>query len=584
MTEIRIQNFFICFILFALIGCSPNQEINKELTEMEKLITFYPDSALHLLEDYSYDNLDSYNQAIYYTCLVKAKYLNEVELYSSDSIIDIAINTFNSKEDKKWKSQALLYKGEIFKELGDYERAIQYFSDVIKMTEGDKELLPMLSEAYKFMGLLHSDQDLFSEAIEALHKSYNILLHAKIDSIMISESLRRIGTIMLYDQQIDSGFYYLHRALASIPDNDKNQLFFDKNYRSIAAYYIGINDIPRTLEAMQKVKKPLIKDYYQMAYVHKANNELDSAIYYLSICEASEDLLSQAFSHYDLADIYKTQNSFEASLNHLYKYLELAMAINESNNATEVQRIIHQVNLEQEATANKNRRTQIIIACLALLIIATILAYSWYSHIMQKKELLLQKKDNELMQRDNEINEYTNKIKNLHLQVENTEMQLQQHLDKIQSYDEKALSLQKKLKDQREEYVELHKSLDKYNFDLFKKTDSFKLIKEIFNPQNNYNTSLNHDEQNKLTDDVFKTQVILIRQLKEACPNLTSDEIKLCCLKKMGVPYSKSHLLFGIAMGSLRSKKYSIKKKMLQVDNVNSESIYYAIFPDELDS
>ena len=121
--------------------------------------------------------------------------------------------------------------------------------------------------------------------------------------------------------------------------------------------------------------------------------------------------------------------------------------------------------------------------------------------------------------------------------------------------------------------MELNDLNDFFNLEykFFRKTDSFQLIEQKCTKK-----CLTQDERQALNSDIHYAFEKLIKTIKEACPNLTEEDVIFCCLEKSGL----DHLTVCHCMGSaskeiIKQRKYRIKKKMKEA---GCEKLFDMIF------
>ena len=117
--------------------------------------------------------------------------------------------------------------------------------------------------------------------------------------------------------------------------------------------------------------------------------------------------------------------------------------------------------------------------------------------------------------------------------------------------------------------------LDVFNLEckLFFRMDSYRLIE-----QKCVEKCLNPDEKELLRSNVHYVFERLIKTIKEACPELTEEDILFCCLAKSGL----DSLMMGRCVGSVsrqsvNQRKYRIKKKMQEAE---CDFLFDMIFTD----
>lgn len=108
------------------------------------------------------------------------------------------------------------------------------------------------------------------------------------------------------------------------------------------------------------------------------------------------------------------------------------------------------------------------------------------------------------------------------------------------------------------EYDELLRDVFRLECQLFMKTDSYRLIeqkcsKKCFNP----------NERQLLNEDIYFVFTRLIKIIKEACPDLTGEDVLFCCLSRIGLDNSVICSCMGsVSKQSINQRKYRIRKKM----------------------
>lgn len=112
------------------------------------------------------------------------------------------------------------------------------------------------------------------------------------------------------------------------------------------------------------------------------------------------------------------------------------------------------------------------------------------------------------------------------------------------------------------EYNELIYEVFNLECKLFMKMDSFRLIK-----QKCAKKCLDLNERQQLSIELHSVFTRLIKTIKTNCPNLTNEDIKFCCLTKLGLENLViGHSLGSISKQSINQRKYRIKKKMNETE------------------
>lgn len=150
LTHLYLVAIAIVLLIFA--GCSKPKESNLFIMQVDDLIENYPDSALSLLENYdSISYLNRRDKAQYYLALIRARDFDGQQLFLSDSIVNLALNLLNPKKDNiELTAKALLYKGRISSELGEYKEAASYYDKAISILPKEETYYKTLSTAYSY--------------------------------------------------------------------------------------------------------------------------------------------------------------------------------------------------------------------------------------------------------------------------------------------------------------------------------------------------------------------------------------------------------------------------------------------------
>lgn len=108
------------------------------------------------------------------------------------------------------------------------------------------------------------------------------------------------------------------------------------------------------------------------------------------------------------------------------------------------------------------------------------------------------------------------------------------------------------------DYYELLYNVIQLECELFIKMDSYHLIERKCCEK-----CFNADDRQQLNFDIHYIFAILIKIVKEECPDLTKDDIIFCCLNKLGLNNMIiCHCMGTVSKQSVNQRKYRIKKKM----------------------
>ncbi|GHU89121.1 hypothetical protein FACS1894155_05390 [Bacteroidia bacterium] len=121
------------------------------------------------------------------------------------------------------------------------------------------------------------------------------------------------------------------------------------------------------------------------------------------------------------------------------------------------------------------------------------------------------------------------------------------------------------------EYDELLRDVFRLECQLFMKMDSYRLIEQKCSKK-----CFNLNERQLLNEDIHSVFIRLIKIIKEACPDLTGEDVMFCCLSRIGLDNSVICRCMGsVSKQTINQRKYRIKKKMREAE---CDSLFEMIF------
>ena len=124
------------------------------------------------------------------------------------------------------------------------------------------------------------------------------------------------------------------------------------------------------------------------------------------------------------------------------------------------------------------------------------------------------------------------------------------------------------------DYNELFNYVFQSERKLFTKMDSYRLIEKKCKDK-----CLNLTEREQLSLDIRHVFEMLIRIIKDSCPDLTDDDILFCCLKNSRLDSMiAGHCIGCASRQAVNQRKYRIKKKMT---DANCKYLFDMIFPPD---
>lgn len=272
--------FLTGFLCLIFIGCHQNREVNESLlSQADSLMESRPDSALAILQQIpSPHKLHEKAKADYCLLLTQAEYKNYLP-FTSDSLLTIATDYYESVNDKELLGKTYYYKGCFYNEQKDYIQAATYYKRAeTLLKQSDNDL--MLALLYNAMGHLNRKSDLEENALQQFKKA-----------LYYSERCGKVYHITMDLQEVAKMYLRLNK-----PD-------------SAGIYFAQI------IPYLPQCKEPKMATLFHNVGIYNENyGSLDSAEkYILQSLELEKDTANRIGSYYALARIYRKQGHITTS-------------------------------------------------------------------------------------------------------------------------------------------------------------------------------------------------------------------------------------------------------------------------------
>ncbi len=297
--------------------------------------------------------------------------------------------------------------GYVYKEIGDYDKAIENILTALRIYDETKDEQGQ-SYANTFLGVVYALKKEYATALQYHQKA--LLLKRKInDKNGEAISLQSIASIYTYQAKFDVALDNFSRASAIyMAVGDKRQLASVKE--SIAEIHLKKNNIDSALILYRRALqlntsignvRALASNYNNIASCFLKKNDagsakpyLDSALKYGSQTAKKDDLKN---IYKSLSDYYSVTGNFKEAFNNYRKYdalkdsmfnIENSKAIASMQTLYETEKKEKQIQVQRFDLQKKNYW---IIGITSLLMLATLLSFSYYRRFKLNQERKLQK-------------------------------------------------------------------------------------------------------------------------------------------------------------------------------------------------
>ncbi|MDR0750799.1 MAG: tetratricopeptide repeat protein [Tannerellaceae bacterium] len=542
--------FLFCTLFFACTESAVMEKLLRAEEQMEANL----DSALTILKEMEAEIGDSLmlktlskkQYALWCLFLTQAQDKNNIT-QTSDSLIRIAVDYFEKKNDKPRLIKAYYYNAVIYQDLGDSPHAQEYY---LKALDAGKESADhaLLGRIYANMGLMYIYQNLTDEAKACQKKA---LEHFSIikDTTAIGMTLRNIGRIYSKSGALDSALVYYSEAIPYLSKQSSSSI-----YNEIGDLYGRLEEYPKAFEYIDSAlvsltdKNNAFTIYLNKGDLYRQTGQYDSARYYLSLAGASPNIYTRSGANQSLSYLEEERGDYTAGFKYMKKHLQLQDSINKAGRSETLQRIqslykYNRIEKERVFHAMKSRQKTIwiysLLLCLILITGGGFLFYQRKKQIARKnheRELLISKRKYEQGQRF--IEEKEEELRRLRETLE-------QEPDKRQKY---RLTVQEQVLRMEMVYDKQKHDLQKESYTEFKKSDLCKL----FLSYRDMPEEKDWIELDKWRELIYPDMKPFLKNIN---PRVREEDIRMCFLLKTGIQGKRMSNLFNVDVSAISKKK-----------------------------
>lgn len=568
--------------------------LSPSLIQAETVMYEFPDSALHILQNMQALPASSKLQNATWTLLMtQAKYKNDIK--QSDSLINIAYDYFIKKDNAQRRAMVLYYKGVLYGEEYDSEKALKYFLEAdeeIQKTE-DYQL------AYRIntdVGYIYAYRNLHNYALEYFKKAQHYALLSNFQEY-IADSYINFGRVYSIKEENDKSIEFYKKAIEISEEyNLPRPLAYAMN--EINIMLIRKKNYEKALHYAQKsvILNKTDQNILGLGYTYRLLHQYDSAHYYLNEASKSSNIYTARSAFQALYYLSNEKKDYKKAVKYsekLWLYqdsitkIERNKALIEMQEKYNQQKIINEKNklkIEKEETM----RNALIVFIVLLCIIAATIYYYQQKIIRQKKELSEKEKEIRFATVKIHMNEET--INRNETRMKELVLQMEDNKEVLTSWKEQQTTLQE-LQQQNEtlklENLELKENIDNYTSSLHEKLKELDMLSHL-SEENQFlrrredflcNQLIKKTELfykirslNYIDDALWekiKENINLIfndytNRLYQQIPTLTESDIQICCLIKLRFSNNDIANVLNISPTSVSKRKLRLKERILQ--------------------
>lgn len=522
-----MRNALLFFILSCLFfSCQKNNEIRMKIKEAEELIRIeQPDSAFTLLE--SITNPDVLNDKEFaHFCLV---YAGLSEQLGEDMPFVPQMERANAYFEKhgslEEKMNSLLYLGMSYKEEADFEWAMKSYLRAVEIAKEAKKYL-LVGKLYNQIAELYDFDDKYDEAERYRLLSGEYYLKGN-DSVNYIYSIRDIGWLYILKEEYgEASEYFLKAYRLALPMNDSlllssitNRLGI--NYGEMKNYSLAEKFLLQSVAYDETGSAPT---YLALADLYLSRKDYRNTRYYVDMAtqQSSTNPMFKGGLLYQKYLLEKELGNYSLSLDYHEQYTHFADSISDLKDNMNILKVEKRYEYKHLLNENKELYVQnkrVIIICCFFIILCLLLIMLYRFSIVLKEKCILK----------------------------------QQQL--IQNKNSSLIQKELELKGLNSIVMEIRENVLK-NSGVYKKI----IENSIFIDKAKFNL-LTDGEWVELKECIKSTYISFFENLQKKFPNLTEEDIRFCCLLKIGLNSQQLSIFLDIQPTSVSRRRNRIMKK-----------------------
>ena len=541
------------------VGCSSSSsspQYDSRLTDIYAMLGKYEytDSAFRLLSEMNVSDFSAECDRAYYA------YLYTVVLYwlnahaQDDSLIKVATDYYALNGDSAMRAKVFMYAAMVYESIGERETSVQCYNRALESTPVDS--LNLKSHIYTYWAEMinrdNPDDDalaLFDKAKEYASMSGNIY--------SVANAYLQQGSNHMFNQKIDDAILCYKQTVRLMENREWNHTmmfsalnklafcYAHKHLNDSALYYAG--------EAAKYVKSLTNRRYINatLCRIYTNLNQWDKAEACLALADDTLAYQGKAFYLDNAIKIERGRGNYRKASDLAVRYSVCTDSLyirKLRDNAAMYQKKYDKTAVELEraelAMSNKQLQTSILLIIIAVIIIAAIVV----AVIYRRRYTVAQREK----AREEAMDALTCELQSKIIELQNLRLQLAES-------ESLALDSQQEVTGLKEQIFEMNSVVQKIK--ALKKTKTADL--------HDKKSILHAHELEVLMQALDSCYNGVITRIRQLVPNISKDELNLCCLICLDVSLAKSSLLLGISEETLRQRKYRLRhSKMNLPENI----------------
>ena len=584
-----IKNKWVGWIIVCLVVClnaCHHRTARIVLEQAEILMNTRPDSVQLLLESIPQpEQLSKEEYATWCLLVTQARDKNYI-VHTSDSIINVAVQYFAEQNEPQLYSKALYYKGRICQDLGEMEKAMEFFVEALDVGEQSNDYQQLFLIASR-LGTLYGYQDLVQQTLESYCKAYNYaVLSGDSSSLSYASSYlgRAYGMRQDWEKAIDA--YRRGEEIATLIQ-DEGALTLALGECADIYVRIGLFDKARiNYNRIYQMQDESVKGrtmyYLQLGDLFRLTNQTDSAVFYLQQALQYDNIYTRQSVYQCFYYLYEEQKTYQEAIRYNNLYWAVTDSINQIANQEAIAEMSAKYKYERLENVNnrlllenerESRKVEFTLFGSIFLIFLFVMVYQ--RQLLKKDHMLSAMRnvlDTQLLefQKNKEALIFNrNRIDYLSIQLAEKERQLENTIY-LKQEKEVLLTENECLKQKNMKLIEqMQKNIIRLNQQGSEYTAYKKMIESKIEHHPNILVRLNKEKWILQPMDWEELYVMLntfsqnfLKRLKSSYSQMTETDCHIACLIRLGYTQTDLAKLLGVEEETVKKSKQRLRMRI----------------------
>ena len=375
-------------LILTSTACQHRTPITSVFAEAESLIYTHPDSALKLLQTIpTPQRLTGQAQADYALLMTQAKSRNQIYA-TSDSLIRIAVDYYQNSDEMEQKAKSLLYLGDV---MMDMER----YADATLPLKQAEELMDKIEDPhiqtliYNNLGYLNRKAENYKLSFSYYKKALQINRMNGYTEWVVSNLINIMN--LPIPEFADSAKNYIHQLEQEVSSARPD--LQEKAYNNIGVYYMNQNQPKKAKvffnQSIQAAKGINYESYLSLAEIYESEKDIKRADSLYLLALQSPVWATKALVYENIYQRKLELGQTEEAAHYMNAYIQAVDSFHTHRQADEIQAI--QQKYDQEVILRQKAQIEIWLYRIVfsfILIITITLTVAWNLDKKRQKQML----------------------------------------------------------------------------------------------------------------------------------------------------------------------------------------------------